>query len=147
MHLCTAGLSYTTFAYKNLKITRTAGGSNAGGSNAPFAVVVTIDVANTGKVAGAEVAQLYVAFPPAAGEPPQQLKGFVKTRVLTPGATAAAVTFGLRARDLSVWDEDARGWRVQVGQFGVGVGASSRDIRAKGEFTVSGRGAEMLITV
>ena len=114
------GMSYTSFRYDHL---RASGGS------------VTLDVTNSGTVAGAEVAQLYLGFPAAAGEPPKQLKGFVKTAVLAAGATQS-VTFSLRGRDLSVWDVSAHGWAKQQGVFKVFVGASSRDIRATGSFTV-----------
>ena len=57
------GLSYTTFAYTNLKIS----GSMA-----------SLTVANSGKMHGSEVVQLYLGFPAEEGEPPKQLKGFVK---------------------------------------------------------------------
>ena len=114
------GLSYTTFSYGNLTASATA---------------VTVDVRNTGAVAGAEVAQLYLGFPDASGEPPRQLKGFHKTAVLQPGESET-VTFPLRARDTSIWDAAQHGWARQSGVFGVFVGASSEDVRANGSFTV-----------
>src|SRR5277367_3132626 len=63
------GLSYTTFAYKNLKVSLPA---------ADHSVTVKFTVANTGNRAGAEVAQLYVSLPstPKAPQPPRALKGF-----------------------------------------------------------------------
>ena len=95
---------------------------------------VAVQVTNTGKVAGAEVVQLYLAFPTAAGEPPQQLKGFEKV-MLAPGASKT-VEFALSARDLSIYSEASAGWQRVSGEFGVRVGSSSRDIRAKTTFTV-----------
>ena len=91
-------------------------------------------IRNTGSRPGAEVAQLYLSFPSAAGEPPQQLKGFAKTDVLAPGAEAT-VHFPLRPRDISIWDAKGHAWQRQKGVFGVRVGASSRDIRLTGTFS------------
>jgi beta-glucosidase len=102
-------LSYSSFEYDNLK------------ANAKS---VSVTVTNSGAVSGAEVAQLYLGFPSDAGEPPQLLKGFVKTHVLTPGA-AVVVTFELRGRDLSIWDVNRHRWQEQKGTFKVGVSASS----------------------
>jgi beta-glucosidase len=115
------GLSYTTFTYSAMHAS---------------ASEVSVTVTNSGSVAGAEVAQLYLTFPPATtGEPPLQLKGFMKTRVLAKGASAT-VTFQLRDRDLSIWDVAAHAWAKQPGAFSASVGASSRDIRLAAHFTV-----------
>jgi len=94
-----------------------------------------VDVANNDTAPGAEVAQLYLGFPAAAGEPPKQLKGFFKTAVLAASAKAS-VSFRLKDRDLSIWDVGAHDWARQSGEFKVFVGASSRDIRAAGSFSV-----------
>ena len=114
------GLSYADFAYAELAVS---------GSK------VTFNVTNIGDVPGAEVAQLYLAFPPAAGEPPQVLRRFAKVN-LAPGE-CAPVAFELGDADVSVWDADAHGWRKVAGQYGVLVGSSSRDVRLKGEMTVA----------
>ncbi len=75
------GLSYTTFSFANLQVPATA----ASGST----VTVSFDVTNTGSVAGAEVAQLYVSDPSAkVSRPERELKGFEKVR-LAPGETQA----------------------------------------------------------
>ena len=126
------GLSYTSFAYSNLKVN--AGAAEAG--EGTHSITVTVDVANTGKVAGAEVAQLYLTFPASAGEPFKQMKGFQKVTI-QPGAKST-VSFTLSDRDLSIWNVDpaARGWKVVSGDFGVSVGASSADIRQTGKFTI-----------
>jgi len=70
-----------------------------------------------------------------AGEPPQVLRGFEKLH-LAPGAEATA-TFQLGAGDLSVWDVETHVWSPVAGEFGVFVGASSRDILLKGSLTHS----------
>lgn len=75
----------------------------------------------------AEVAQLYVTFPPGAGEPPMQLRGFRKVRLNA--GESAALRFVLTDRDVSVWDAGAHRWRQQSGTFHVAVGASVADIR------------------
>ena len=89
---------------------------------------------NNGTVHGAEVAQLYLEFPPSAGEPPRQLKGFKKVE-LAPGASAT-VDILLTPRDLSTWSVSSHAWEVAKGEFGVHVGSSNRDVRLAGTFTV-----------
>eukprot|EP00927_Polykrikos_kofoidii_P055469 TRINITY_DN49719_c0_g1_i1.p1 TRINITY_DN49719_c0_g1~~TRINITY_DN49719_c0_g1_i1.p1 ORF type:complete len:762 (+),score=86.87 TRINITY_DN49719_c0_g1_i1:206-2287(+) len=111
------GLSYTTFAYENLIID---------------GMRVSFTVTNSGSVAGAEVAQLYLGFPPSAGEPPSVLKAFEKTRILAAGE-AFVITFHLAPKDLSLWDVQRHDWAGVSGRFEVMVGSSSRDIRLRGE--------------
>ena len=116
------GLSYTTFEFANLKVS-----SASVSAKHPGTVTVDADVRNTGKVAGAEVAQLYVAIPATAvPQPPRQLKGFEKV-VLHPGQTAH-VRFTLDARSFSYWDVKSHGWKVAPGAYTVYVGSSSRDL-------------------
>ncbi|KAI1344203.1 glycoside hydrolase family 3 protein [Xylariaceae sp. FL0016] len=121
------GLSYTTFAYMDLSIESSA--ITAGSVSDLWEVVATVEanVTNTGKVAGAEVAQLYLGIPDS---PPQQLRGFDKIR-LAAGESATA-RFELTRRDFSVWDVVAQKWTIQEGDYAVRVGASSRDIRLTG---------------
>lgn len=153
------GLSYTTFAYAptvNVTVTVNATTTTTSdGAAAPLAglatgaravggredlwdtiATVTTSVTNTGAVAGAEVAQLYVSFPAAADEPVRQLRGFQKTTSLAPGARAD-LAFPLRRRDLSVWDVAAHEWRVVAGVYTFWVGASSRDLKASTTLTIS----------
>jgi beta-glucosidase len=118
------GLSYTSFAYKGLKVAQSG----------PHAWRVTAQVRNSGKRAGAEVAQLYLSLPTAAGEPPRQLKGFQRI-ALEPGEEAP-VTFDLVERDLSIWNEQTGQWQVPAGSFGVSVGGSSRDLPLSARFAV-----------
>lgn len=96
---------------------------------------VSVTVANSGAVQGAEVAQLYVGFPASANTPPKQLRGFEKT-LLDVGAEAS-VEFQLLRRDLSVWDATRQNWVVPTGEFTLYVGSSSRDVRQTGKLTVA----------
>ena len=98
----------------------------------------TARVTNTGHVTGAEVAQLYLGDPAAAGEPPRQLKGFQKV-TLGPGQSAV-VSFTLDGHDLSYWSDAANGWVVPPGAFRVYVGDSSAlsGLPLRGAFTVTG---------
>ena len=93
-----------------------------------------LSVANNGTIAGAEVAQLYLAFPAAAGAPPQQLKGFQRVQ-LAAGARATMV-LPLTPRNLSIWDIGHAAWTVVNGTFGVMVGSSSRNRRLVATLTV-----------
>lgn len=106
------GLSYTTFGYSDL----TVSGRN-----------ISVEITNTGKVAGAEIPQLYLEFPEEADEPPQVLRGF-ETVMLQPGAKEV-VTFPLGEHDTSIWSTEEAGWKPIKGAYTVKVGASSRDIR------------------
>jgi beta-glucosidase len=119
------GLSYTNFAFSSLHVTASAGPK----------VTVTAKVTNTGKVAGSDVAQLYLGDPAVAGEPPRQLRGFQKV-TLAPGKSAT-VTFTLDSRDLSFWSTAKNAWVEPAGTFQVYVGDSSGLARLplRGSFT------------
>ena len=110
------GLSYTTFGFDGLKVSQQPGGANA---------TVSFKVTNTGKAAGAEVAQLYLDFPPIAegNEPPLQLKGFRKV-MLSPGESKT-IELKLDAHDFSYWSVKAHAWEIVPGVFHVMVGDSS----------------------
>ncbi|KAH7316988.1 glycoside hydrolase family 3 protein [Stachybotrys elegans] len=138
------GLSYTTFSYSDISVTSTARSGPATGPIVPggrqdlFDTVATVTarITNSGSVAGAEVAQLYVTYPSGApSTPPRQLRGFDKIR-LAAGASGT-VTFDIRRRDLSYWDVRSQRWVVPAGTFQVVVGASSRDIKLRGSITVA----------
>ena len=110
------GLSYTTFAFANLQVQP----SVKVGQN----VAVTFDVTNTGHLAGADVAQLYVSEPDAPiARPERELKGFAKVR-LAPGATQH-VTLMLDPRSFSYWDVATHNWKMDTGKFILHVGDSS----------------------
>ena len=97
--------------------------------------VVSFALRNTGSRAGAEVAQLYVGDPSAAGEPPQQLKAFQKV-FLQPGQSQT-VTMSLDPRAFAIWDTGKHGWVVPGGTYRILVGSSSRDIRLQGTANVA----------
>ncbi|HEY2698660.1 MAG TPA: glycoside hydrolase family 3 C-terminal domain-containing protein [Pseudonocardiaceae bacterium] len=123
-----SGLSYTTFAYSHL----TVGPGNLGPNGQE---TVTANVTNTGKRAGADVAQLYLSEPASAGEPPKQLKGFQKVQ-LNPGQTKQ-VRFTLSGQDVSYWDSNAQDWTVAAGHYQVMLGDASNNLPLAGGFAVS----------
>jgi len=122
------GLSYTAFEYFDLKVVHTA--SKAGSQT----TTVTFGIKNTGTVAGAEVAQLYLGFPASAGEPPKNLRGFTKVMVAAGGFANVEMT--LQGTDTSVWSVDTHSYQAVEGSFDVYVGASSRDIRLTGTMSL-----------
>jgi beta-glucosidase len=119
------GLSYTTFKYSGLKLK-----SNGKTARATFKLT------NTGKRAGADVAQLYVSFPKALGEPPRQLKGFRKVH-LRPGESQR-VTIALDKRAFSYWDSAKQRWYESRGCFGLSVGDSSRSLPLSKRLAIRG---------
>ncbi|MBN1362011.1 MAG: glycoside hydrolase family 3 C-terminal domain-containing protein [Sedimentisphaerales bacterium] len=124
------GLSYTTFAYDHLQVT-------PGPATINDAVVVSVDVTNTGKRSGEEVAQLYLIterLDPPFPMPVKQLKGFSKV-LLQPGETRR-VTFRLAPKELYVFDADQGRYRVPAGQYRVGVGGASDNLPVSGRFTL-----------
>jgi beta-glucosidase len=125
------GLSYTRFSFSHLTV-------RGGAGRTP--VTVSAQVTNTGTRAGAEVAQLYLGDPAAAGEPPRQLKGFQKVG-LRPGQTAT-VRFTLTRHDLSYWSDSANRWVAPAGTFQVYLGDSSAlaSLPLRGSFTVTRAG-------
>ncbi|KAI8628788.1 glycoside hydrolase family 3 protein [Xylariaceae sp. FL1651] len=134
------GLSYTTFEYSSISIKPLQAllesasehySSSTGDDLWEVVARVEAQISNTGSVAGAEVAQLYLGIP---NSPPKQLRGFTKT-FLSPNETET-VHFDLTRRDFSVWDVVTQTWTVQAGIYSVLVGASSRDIRLTGNIKV-----------
>jgi beta-glucosidase len=122
------GLSYTTFSFSKLEVSATA----AAGSTVP----VSFDVTNTGSVAGADVAQLYVSDPSSTVKRPErELKGFEKVR-LAPGETKH-VTINLDARAFSYWDAAAHKWTIDPGKFVIRVGDSSENTPLSAELTLN----------
>jgi beta-glucosidase len=97
---------------------------------------VRLDVTNTGHRAGSTVAQVYVADPAAAGEPPIQLKGFQRVS-LRPGQTRP-VTLRLDSRAFSVWDSAAQRWTATPGRYTIRAGGSSADLPLSASLPLSG---------
>jgi beta-glucosidase len=119
------GLSYTSFSFSNLKITALPKGG---------AATVSATVTNTGSRAGADVAQLYVSDPSAAGEPPRQLEGFARVN-LQPGASQT-VSFPLTQRSLSYWSS-SNTWATATGSYGIAVGDSDANLPLTGTLAVT----------
>jgi len=115
------GLSYTTFEYRDMKLS-----SPAVTDKEELTVSATIQ--NVGEVAGQEVVQLYVSDPESSLERPvRELKGFAKVS-LEPGESKA-VSFTLTDRDFAFYDPRQQDWVAESGAFTVALAASSRDIR------------------
>ncbi len=151
------GLSYTSFQYSGLEISKSLASSSKkrcvgsslgtyptgpilpGGQKDLWDVLVKVSatITNTGSVTGAEVAQLYIGIPspnstsiPAT--PIRQLRGFEKP--LISAGQSATVTFSLTRRDLSIWDTVKQSWLLQSGTYNVYVGGSSQNLPLTGTF-------------
>ena len=119
------GLSYTTFSFDNTKLSSTDFNGK---------LTVTTQVTNSGDVAGKEVVQLYLSAPSKTlDKPVQELKGFVKTKMLKPGETQI-VTFEIMPKDLASFNPKTVSWEAEAGTYTVRIGASSRDIRQTESF-------------
>ena len=119
------GLSYTTFAYSDLKVN---------------AEKVTFTLTNTGSVAGAEIAQLYVAKPDAAVfRPAKELNGF--TKVFLKAGESKTVSIPLDDKIFRYWNVATDGWEVEGGSYQLLVGANVQDIRLTADITLPGTGA------
>lgn len=103
------GLSYTTFSYSGLKASMDS---------------VSFTVRNTGRRAGAEIAQVYASLPEAANEPPKRLVAWEKV-LLKPGESKF-VTLKLEPKLLSIFSEQKDDWELLSGQYKFFVGGSSR---------------------
>jgi beta-glucosidase len=110
------GLSYTTYAYSDLKV--------APGSENDTTVSFT--VRNTGGRAGDEIAEVYAGLPASAGEPPKRLVGWSKIH-LEPGQSQT-VTVGVPVKYLSIFDEGSNAWKLLPGAYRFFVGGSSQDL-------------------
>jgi beta-glucosidase len=121
------GLSYTQFSFDGLKVSQQPGSANT---------IVSFRVTNTGKHVGAEVAQLYLGFPPIAegNEPPLQLKDFRKI-MLNPGESKP-VELKLEARSFSYWSEKTHAWQIATGAVQIMVGDSSANTPLKTTLTI-----------
>jgi beta-glucosidase len=117
------GLSYTTFKYSNLRL-------SAKSVTSTDTLKVKVDVTNTGKVAGKEIAQLYMRDVEATfARPEKELKAFEKVE-LKP-KQKKTVTFTMDREAFWYFDTLKNNWNTEVGTFEILVGASSRDIHLK----------------
>lgn len=116
------GLSYTEFAYSNLKVT---------------AEGVTLTVTNTGEMDGAEVVQVYVGLPGAeVFRPEKELKGFVK--IFLKKGESREVSISFDNKTFRYWNEKTGGWETEGGSYRIMVGASVMDIRLTGSVSITG---------
>jgi beta-glucosidase len=121
------GLSYTTFAYKNLSVTPAAVSGDQ-------SVTVSFDVTNTGHRAGAEVAEVYVGEPhPIVPRPMKELKGF--TRVQLNAGETRRVSLTLDRRAFAYYNIKNRDWTADAADFNVYVGSSSARIELTDKVT------------
>lgn len=114
------GLSYTTFEYSNLSV-------SANDIKDTDTLTVTVNVKNTGSVAGKEVVQLYVRdVESSVSRPHKELKGFDKVE-LQPGEEKA-VTFTLDKRAFAYYNTNLKDWHVESGEFELLIGKNSKEI-------------------
>jgi len=126
------GLSYTSFAYRDIDVEVLA-------DDGVPRVRVAFTIANTGDRVGTEIAQLYVTDRAASVyRPEQELRGFVRVE-LAPGASQR-VELELGARAFAYWHAGRGDWAVAGGQFELRAGASSRDVRLTATITLAGSG-------
>lgn len=123
------GLSYTTFSYANLRL-------SANAIDDTGSVEASVDVTNTGEIAGKEIVEFYVA-PPACAvpRPAKELKAFAKV-MLEPSETKT-VTVTLDKRAFAYWSEMTHDWRAESGEYVVMAGPSSEDILVGAPVTVT----------
>jgi beta-glucosidase len=114
------GLSYTRFAYSNLRLSKKRFSDSEG-------LKVSVDITNTGKVAGKEVVQLYIHHKnPRLVRPYKELKGFAKVE-LQPGETKT-VRLKLDSRAFAYYDPAYSTWITESGEYEILIGASAADI-------------------
>lgn len=124
------GLSYTTFAYGNL----TTDKAEMNGSDT---LTVSVDVTNTGHLAGKETVQLYVRdLTGVCRRPDKELKGFEKV-TLEPGETKT-VSITLDKRSFAWYNTELKDWYAANGTYELLIGASSRDIRLTSQIQMTG---------
>ena len=113
------GLSYTSFKYGKPGVSKDAQGN----------LTLTVEVKNTGKVAGKEVVQVYVSAPGKdMDKPARELKGFAKTRKLNPGESQT-VSIAIPYESLASFNEKDSQWQVEAGTYTVMVAKNAADAK------------------
>ncbi len=126
------GLSYTTFAFSNFRLSRAT-------MHPDDPLTVTLTIRNTGKVAGADVAQIYVGEQhPAVPRPRYELKAFQKVR-LAPGESRT-ITLPLNRRSFAYWSQQDHAWKVDPGTFTIYAGDSSASLPLHADLTMEASG-------
>ena len=115
------GLSYTSFRYSGLTVS-------------PDSSSVSLMVANTGKRAGSEIAEVYAALPESAGEPPKRLIAWQKVE-LAPGESRT-LHMSIDAKYLSIWDVAGKKWVRPAGVYRVMAGGSSAELPVSANVTM-----------
>jgi beta-glucosidase len=122
------GLSYTSFEYSNLKLSKSE-------FAADDSIEVEFTLTNSGDVEGSEVAQLYIHHNnPSVPRPVKELKGFKKVN-LKPGESQE-VRLILKARDFSFWDADSKRWKAEPGKYKILIGSSSAHLKLQSEIVL-----------
>jgi beta-glucosidase len=125
------GLSYSTFEYSNLSLTK-----NMINSDAQNEVIVSVDVQNTCNIKGDEVVQLYVKdLESSVIQPIKKLRKF--KRVTLAKGDITTVSFTLKNEDFSYWDESIKAWTIESGEFEIQIGSSSADIKLTKSITAN----------
>ena len=128
------GLSYTTFAYSNLKLSATAKAASQPAGDNEVMQTITCTVTNTGDRDGDEVVQLYLNDEVSSvAVPPIRLKGFQK--IFLKKGESREVTFQLTRQDLSIYDRNMN-FTAEPGRFNVMIGGSSDNLPLKGSFEI-----------
>ena len=126
------GLSYTTFEYSQLEL------SKAEVLNGDLSVTASVSVTNSGNLPGSEIVQLYVTMPTTSelSHAPLMLKRFVKIRDLQPGKIQR-VELQLDKYAFSYWEERISRWVVESGEYGIKVGPSSDHLPLEGSLRIT----------
>ena len=123
------GLSYTTFAYSNLRLS-----SNK--MDGKGVVTISVDIKNAGKRDGDEVVQMYVAYPASSvARPIEELKNF--KRISLRAGESKTISLPLAAKSIAYWNEQAHAFVVEPGALEVRVGSSSDNIKLRQTISIS----------
>ncbi len=123
------GLSYTSFRIENVSLDRVSYDPSK-----EFKIMLSLDITNTGKIAGDEVVQVYIKdLESSVIQPEKRLRDF--KRVSLAPDEKKTVTFELKNQDFQIWDEETRDWIIEPGEFEIQIGTSSRDIHHKKRIT------------
>ena len=122
------GLSYTGFTYSNLKLST---------SDFKGQLAASVDVKNSGNVAGREIVQLYIGAPSGKlNKPAETLAAYGKTKLLKPGESQT-ISFKIETRDFASFNEPTSTWIAEAGTYNLKIGASSRAIKQTATFKIT----------